>query len=157
MNKSVLTLVLLSAGIAASGCASTQAAKEDMKEQQQAAQVQPMPAQPAATPAAARSNGSYNVVRGDNLWNISAKPAIYGNPYEWPLIYGVNRDKIHDADLIYPGQTFTIDRSATTAEVDGAIEHAKTRGAWKLGIVPKSDSRYLAKWGGELSKVASSK
>jgi hypothetical protein len=158
MNKSALTLVLVAVGIAAGGCASTKAAKEEAKEQNQAAQVQPMAQEPtpAATPAS-RANNSYIVVRGDNLWNIAAKSTIYGNPYEWPLIYGVNRDRIRDADLIYPGQTFAIDRSATAAEVDGAIQHAKTRGAWKLGIVPPSDRDYLAKWGKELSNVASTK
>jgi LysM domain len=158
MNKSALTLVLITLGIAVSGCASTKAAKEEAKEQNQAAQTQPMAQEsaPAPTPTT-RTNDSYNVVRGDNLWTISAKSTIYGNPYEWPLIYGVNRDRIRDPDLIYPGQTFTIDRNASTAEVDGAIQHAKTRGAWELGVVERSDRDYLAKWGEKLSGVATSK
>ena len=43
---------------------------------------------------------SYSVVRGDNLWNISGKEEVYADPYQWPLIYKTNRDKIKDADLI---------------------------------------------------------
>ncbi|MGD8483964.1 MAG: hypothetical protein PVF81_03795, partial [Thioalkalispiraceae bacterium] len=35
----------------------------------------------------AATASSYEVVRGDNLWNISGKDSIYGNPYQWPLIY----------------------------------------------------------------------
>jgi len=85
---------------------------------------------------------SYEVLRGDNLWNISAQDSIYADPYQWPMIYKANRDKIKDADLIYPGQVFDIDRSG--AGVDAAIEHAKTRGAWSIGTVEASDEAYLA-------------
>ncbi|OGI48656.1 MAG: hypothetical protein A2151_09740 [Candidatus Muproteobacteria bacterium RBG_16_65_34] len=88
---------------------------------------------------------SYNVVRGDHLWGISSKSTIYGNPYQWPLIYKANRDKIKDADLIEPGQVFAINRNASSSEVDAAVRHAKTRGAWKLGVVEESDTAYLAR------------
>lgn len=87
----------------------------------------------------------YEVIRGDNLWNISGKGEVYANPYQWPLIYKANRDKISDADLIYPGQVFDIDRAASSTDIDAAIEHAKTRGAWSVGVVEESDKAYLAK------------
>lgn len=87
---------------------------------------------------------SYQVVGGDNLWNISAKDAVYANPYQWPLIYKANRDKIKDADLIYAGQVFAIDRNASSSDVNAAVEHAKTRGAWSVGTVEASDEAYLA-------------
>lgn len=86
----------------------------------------------------------YVVQRGDNLWDISGKDEIYGNPYQWPLIYKANRDKIRDADLIYPGQELGIDRDVSMGEKNAAIEHAKTRGAWSLGEVEQSDRNYLA-------------
>jgi nucleoid-associated protein YgaU len=89
--------------------------------------------------------GQYSVVKGDNLWNISAKPNVYNNPFEWPLIYKANSDKIKDADLIYPGQVFALNTSPSTADVDAAVRHAKTRGAWSLGKVEDSDKAYLAK------------
>lgn len=88
---------------------------------------------------------SYSVVRGDNLWDISGKDNVYGNSYQWPLIYKTNRDKIKDADLIYPGQVFDIDQNASAADVDAAINHAKTRGAWSVGNVEQSDMDYLAR------------
>lgn len=87
--------------------------------------------------------GQYTVVAGDNLWNISGKSEIYGNPYQWPLIYKANRDKIKDADLIYPGQEFDIDQSASASDIDAAVNHAKTRGAWSLGAAEESDMAYL--------------
>ncbi len=86
---------------------------------------------------------SYTVVPGDSLWSISAQSAVYGNPYQWPLIYKANRSQIKDADLIYPGQEFDIDRGASAAEIDAAVMHAKTRGAWSLGATEDSDMAYL--------------
>lgn len=128
------------------GCASTEPAKEAPKEEKPAAaEVKPAPApEPVAPKEIRKPDDTYNVVRGDHLWGISSKPAIYGNPYQWPLIYKANRDKIKDADLIHPGQVFTINRNASGADIDAAVKHAKTRGAWKLGVVEESDQRYLA-------------
>lgn len=88
---------------------------------------------------------SYSVVGGDNLWNISGKEQVYGNSYQWPLIYKNNRDKIKDADLIYPGQVFDIDQNASSSAIDAAVNHAKTRGAWSVGDVEESDRDYLAR------------
>jgi nucleoid-associated protein YgaU len=91
------------------------------------------------------ADDSYTVVRGDNLWNISGKSSIYGDPYQWPLIFKANRSQIKDPDLIFPGQTFDIDRNASSAEIDAAINHARTRGAWSVGDVEQSDLEYLAR------------
>jgi nucleoid-associated protein YgaU len=89
------------------------------------------------------SMGSYLVVSGDNLWNIAGQDSIYGNPYQWPLIYKANSGQIKDADLIFAGQYFDIPK-AMDAEAAAAIEHAKTRGAWTLGETEASDLDYLA-------------
>lgn len=89
-------------------------------------------------------SSEYRVESGDNLWNISGMDNIYGNPYQWPLIYKANTDQIKDADLIYPGQVLAIP-SATMDEVDAAVQHAKTRGAWSVGAVEESDRDYLAR------------
>lgn len=107
----------------------------------------------AASAAAASARGagaggrvsSYSVVRGDNLWSISGKDEVYADPYQWPLIYKTNRDKIKDADLITPGQVLDIDQNASASEIDAAVNHAKTRGAWSLGDTEQSDRDYLAK------------
>ncbi|VAW52237.1 hypothetical protein MNBD_GAMMA05-119 [hydrothermal vent metagenome] len=88
---------------------------------------------------------SYSVVRGDNLWNISGKDEVYADPYQWPLIYKTNRNKIKDADLITPGQVLDIDQNASASEIDAAVNHAKTRGAWSVGDTEQSDRDYLAK------------
>lgn len=94
--------------------------------------------------ASSTSTGSYMVVSGDNLWSIAGQDSIYGNPYEWPLIYKANSLEIKDADLIYPGQNFNIPQ-ATSSESAAAIAHAKNRGAWTLGETEASDLDYLSR------------
>ena len=88
---------------------------------------------------------AYTVVDGDSLWGIAGKDEIYSNPYQWPLIYKANRAKIKDADLIYPGQSFDINRDVSSEDIDAAVEHAKNRGAWSVGDVEQSDLDYLSR------------
>ena len=85
----------------------------------------------------------YTVIQGDSLWGISGRSDVYNNPYQWPLIYKTNRDKIQDADLIYPGQEFSVDQNPSAADVNAAVNHARTRGAWSIGVVEESDRAYL--------------
>jgi nucleoid-associated protein YgaU len=87
--------------------------------------------------------GSYEVMPGDHLWKISGKQDVYADPYQWPLIYKANSDQIKDADLIYPGQVLTVDTAPSSSDVDAAIQHARTRGSWSLGVVEESDKAYL--------------
>lgn len=96
-------------------------------------------------PSADGSMASYNVIKGDSLWGIAGKEQTYSNPYQWPLIYKANSDKIKDADLIFPGQEFDINTSPSDAEVSAAVNHAKTRGAWSIGVVEESDKAYLSR------------
>lgn len=98
----------------------------------------------AQAAAAEDTTKSYEVMSGDNLWNIAGSSSIYGDPYRWPLIYKANKSKIEDADLIYPGQVFEVEMEPSADAVNAAVNHAKTRGAWSLGSVESSDRAYLA-------------
>ena len=53
---------------------------------------------------------THMVRRGESLWRISASPAVYGSGAKWPRIYEANRERIHDPNLIYPGQELAIPR-----------------------------------------------
>lgn len=142
IQHSVRLIALVALAAAVGACATT---KEEPKPAPAPAPVaEPAPAAPAPAPKAV-AHDSYEVKRGDHLWGIAAQPRIYGNPYAWPLIYKANSAKIVDADLIYPGQNFDINRGASTGEVDAAVRHARTRGAWKLGVTEESDKAYLAR------------
>jgi len=90
------------------------------------------------------SSMNYEVSRGDNLWDISGKPSVYADPYQWPLIYKANSDQIKDADLIYPGQVLTVDTAPSSSDVNAAVRHARTRGSWSVGVVEESDQAFLA-------------
>ena len=134
-----LGLMLLVSSFAV-GCAST---TEEAPQEPVAVEPAPAPAPEPVAPAPEPTTMNYEVVRGDNLWDISGKPSVYADPYQWPLIYKANSDQIKDADLIYPGQVLTVDTAPSSSEVDAAIQHAKTRGSWSLGVVEESDKAYL--------------
>ena len=63
-----------------------------------------------------RKADSYQVVRGDNLWDISAKEKIYNDPFQWLKIYSANRDQISDPDIIEIDQVFVIPREQAINE-----------------------------------------
>ncbi|MCH7886445.1 MAG: LysM peptidoglycan-binding domain-containing protein [Candidatus Marinimicrobia bacterium] len=63
-----------------------------------------------------RKADSYQVVRGDNLWDISAKEKIYNDPFQWLKIYSANRDQISDPDVIEIDQVFVIPREPAINE-----------------------------------------
>lgn len=50
----------------------------------------------------------YVVKRGDTLWGIAG--VYLRRPWNWPQLWGMNRDAIANPHLIYPGQTLTLER-----------------------------------------------
>lgn len=87
---------------------------------------------------------SYTVQRGDNLWDIAKKPSIYGNPYEWPLIYLYNADKINNPDLIYPNQQFNVMLNPLKSTWNDAAQYARTRGPWRHGQALSKDHAWVS-------------
>jgi len=143
MTQRLASLTLIAILAAALGACAT--AKKE--EPAPAPAPEPVAAAPAPAPepkAVSTLPANYEVQRGDHLWGIASQPRIYGNPYAWPLLYKANSAKIKDADLIHPGQNFDINRNASTGDLDAAVRHAKTRGAWKLGVTEESDKAYLS-------------
>lgn len=52
--------------------------------------------------------GRYTVIEGDWLTTIAAKREVYNNAAKWPTVFEANKDKIKNADLIYPGWVLLI-------------------------------------------------
>jgi len=159
-GKAIRTLMILAAtGLFATGCVTAKQASQAASEGTQATPapattatgtttVTPAPATTTTTAAvtpAPQGIVGYVVQKGDHLWGISAKPAVYGDPYQWPLLYKRNRDDIYDPDLIYPGQVLHIERDLSQTQINIAVNHAKTRGAWVLGEIEATDIQYLRK------------
>lgn len=163
-GKAIRTLMILAAmGLFATGCVTAKQASQAASEGTQATPapattttatatttvaVTPAPATTTTTVAvtpAPKGIVGYVVQKGDHLWGISAKPAVYGDPYQWPLLYKRNRDEIYDPDLIYPGQVLHIQRDLSQTQINIAVNHAKTRGAWVLGEIEATDIQYLRK------------
>jgi nucleoid-associated protein YgaU len=103
---------------------------------------QPLIAEPTANSSPITS---WTVQSGNHLWGISGDKRVYNDPYQWPLLYKTNRHQIKDADLLQPGQVILIDRNHSEAEIRRAIDHARTRGPWTLGLVEVSDIEYLSR------------
>jgi nucleoid-associated protein YgaU len=58
------------------------------------------------TEAALAAGESYTVKPGNSLWLLARRS--YGEGTRYTMIYQANRSRIHDPDLIYPGQIFLI-------------------------------------------------
>lgn len=60
--------------------------------------------------APAEAGGNRVISRGDSLWALSR--LAYGDGARYSVILNANREKIHNPNLIYPGQTFVMPQKA---------------------------------------------
>ncbi|MDI3561091.1 LysM peptidoglycan-binding domain-containing protein [Bradyrhizobium sp. Arg816] len=60
--------------------------------------------------APAEAGANRIISRGDSLWALSK--LAYGDGSRYAVIFNANRGKIHNPNLIYPGQTFVVPQKA---------------------------------------------
>jgi nucleoid-associated protein YgaU len=127
MRSFKMLLLLTVAGAVAVGCGGKKRIEGSevpiQPQTQEQVQIQPSPVPVAAAPTAVPPQ-KYEVVKGDTLWGISGKDTVYGDSFQWPLIFKANRDQIQDPDLIYPQQEFSVRKDLNQAEVDKARKAA---------------------------------
>jgi hypothetical protein len=101
-NQVFILGAILTAGWLMGGCASPkQVASTDV------------PVDALSQKADLKHEGNYDVKPKDCLWTIAGKKSVYGDPFEWPLLFKSNRDMIKDPDLIYPHQHLKYVKSVT--------------------------------------------
>ncbi len=78
------------------------------------------------------------VVKGDTLWDISAK--FFKDPWKWPQIWGMNKDTIKDPHWIYPGDVIVLDRATGTLRIGGEIKAGSSDTVVKLSPKARAQS-----------------
>jgi LysM repeat protein len=115
-------LILVAVGVVAVGCGG----KKRIEGAEVPAQPQTVEQAKAKPTVAQKSSAKYIVVKGDTLWGISGKSSIYGDPFQWPMIFKSNRDQIQDPDLIYPKQELGVRQDASSDEKAKARKSASS-------------------------------
>lgn len=91
-----------------------------------------------AIPPAPALPSQYTVTDGETLWIIAAQKEIYQDPLLWPLLYRANRDQIKDPRRVYGGQTLTIPRNQSEAEIAEARASARKSGVFPVDLLMKN-------------------
>jgi hypothetical protein len=119
----IFLLLTLITGLAVTGCSKKRVEGTEVPAAPQTSET--VQAAPAPMPVVAvKEHEKYTVVKGDTLWDISGSSSIYGDSFQWPLLFKANRDQIQDPDLIYPDQTFSVRRDFGANEIQRARDAA---------------------------------
>lgn len=67
----------------------------------------------------------YTVQRGDTLWGISGR--YLTSPWNWPRLWGMNREQVRNPHRIYPGDVLVLDRASGRLHVEARADAMSPR------------------------------
>jgi hypothetical protein len=121
------------------GCASAQKVKQEAAITQSEQKPVKKQATIQATGKKINKEQKYLVKKGDSLWKISAKSSVYGDPFEWPLLFRANRDQITDPDLIAVNQELGVKKEFDDSLIEDVKQEAKDTPPYKAHSEPRKE------------------
>ncbi|HEY5039948.1 MAG TPA: hypothetical protein VIJ93_12835 [bacterium] len=131
-KKEFLLCFYLGIGLLVCGCGSTKRIESTA--------IPSKPMSNEVTPgqkASQLTSGNYVVLKHDCLWKIAGLPGIYGDSFQWPILFKTNRDEIKDPDLIYPRQDLRVENGYSIEEKNNARQMAMATPKYVPHIKPR--------------------
>ncbi len=66
-----------------------------------------------------------------------ARSKVYGDAFQWPILFIANRDQIKDPDLIKPGWDLKVSRGVSSDEIGNAVKKAKDTPRYEPHTAPR--------------------